>query len=1332
MNNKKVEQLIVIVALSLGLIMALLVGLDGVKPAEVRAATFTVTKTADTSDGNCDADCSLREAIVAADNSAGADTITLGSGTFNLTLGSSEEIYDDPNTDDLDILNNPVTIIGQGPDATIIDAGGRHRIFDIAYGITVVISGVTIQNGDSGGVAAESGVYTGGGIYNQGNLTLINTVVISNNSNNSGGGIKNSGTLVIEKSRIVNNSSLDTPGAGIYNDDTLSLLDSTVSGNNTTDTGGGLYNSLNATALITNSTFSDNIAQIDGGAIYNADDTTLLLTNSTLSDNSATQGGAINNRGHLNLLNSTVADNTATAGGGIYNLDNGVIVGVVTMTNMIVANNTGGDCQEDAGAAPVAPPYGFSSAGHNLDSDGSCNLTGTGDLPNTAPLLFPLSDNGGDTQTHAIPTTSPAYNAGDNAVCPATDQRGVARPQEGSCDIGAYEKVLLPIIDATPLQFEFFAALGSTVPQTQSLLIDNIGDGGAAAFTWTVSTAGYDDWLEAAPPLTGTGPTFVDIIAATGGLTTPGLYTGQILVTEEKGGSSAVVPVTLTLSDSLSLTPQSLYFGATQGGSNPAAQGIALNLSSNTAWTAGDNATWLSLSPMAGTWPWTDTITVSPAISGLAAGTYYGEVAVNAPDAYYPTESVEVTLVVSPTNAASLPDVPVEIDEADHGKVFTITPGLYAEIGLRYTPSSGGRWSVISTTLGQGSDGNPIFRLAQESEIQGGGSGGSVGFSVLELFRFDPLQAGEAVVEFEYRGPDGQVDSTRPFSVVLRAVGSFEDWLTEGRPSPDDSLPPFTAPQDQLSGAAVGAQALPAALDWCDENGCTPIKHQGVCGSCWSFATNAVVESAILRRDNQTKNLSEQFLISCNPYGFSCAAGGWWAFDLFQNDISSIGSGPGAIYTTDYAYTGLDTACVAGASHHEQLASWSYVGDNALSIPPAEDIKRAIQEHGPVAAAVCVGTEFFKYKSGVFNTNEASACGGYSINHAIVLVGWNDVEGVWLLRNSWGTGWGESGYMRIAYGTSNIGYGAAYVVYEGTGGSVSPATAVNAPTELQAAADDAKAILTWTDNSDDETGFEIWRAIGNGSFTLVDTVDPNSTSYDDQGLTCNTGYSYQVRAIKGVDQSEFSNTANVTTLGCAQLAVPTGFVAQGFVDKIELSWVDTNTTEDGYEIWRWNPDTQQWELIGEVGSNVTQYTDTAGLEHGPAYYYQIRAIEGANESNFSDTTASARLTKNLINAPSNLTPAEAPSGQVALTWADNSNNESGFIIERWNPQLNVWAEVGTTLTDTESYMDVTTQCHATYSYQVIATDGNGSYSNYSNLATLSTCITKVYLPLIMK
>jgi hypothetical protein len=236
-------------------------------------------------------------------------------------------------------------------------------------------------------------------------------------------------------------------GGGIFNNGgNLTLTNSTVSGNSATlGFGGGILN--NGSLNLTNSTVSGNgnTATNIGGGIFNDNGGSVSLINSTVSGNSSHTAGGIrnDNGGSVSLINSTVVSNTGTStAGGIHNF------GSVTLTNSIVANSlTGSDCDGN----PIT------SQGYNLDSDNTCNLTATGDITNTNPLLGPLADNGGDTLTHALLAGSPAIDHIPNGTngCGTTittDQRAGVRPQGSGCDIGAYEvgalvdNLYLPII----------------------------------------------------------------------------------------------------------------------------------------------------------------------------------------------------------------------------------------------------------------------------------------------------------------------------------------------------------------------------------------------------------------------------------------------------------------------------------------------------------------------------------------------------------------------------------------------------------------------------------------------------------------------------------------------------------------------------------------------------------------------------------------------------------------------------------------------------------------------------------------------------------------------
>lgn len=412
------------------------------------AATLTVTKTADTNDGVCDADCSLREAVaVAAPN----DTVQF-SALFNspqtITLGGTHIT-----------INKNLTINGPGEILLTLDANNQSRTFRITSNVTVVINDLKITGGGN--------VSTGAAVENEGNLTL-NRVNISGNSaaghSAYGGAIFNLGTVTI-------------------NDSTLSGNRSQASSNN--GGGGAIYNDINKTVNVNRSTFALNSAYSEGsvyggGAIQNSG--FLTVTASTFSgnrgDGSGSTGGAICNLGRASFTNSTFSGNVAAANGGaiysviFYNF-------LTTLTNVTVAGNSasnGGGIYIDNSttvrpqnsiiannSASIAPDVrGFVvSDGNNLigNSAGSTNWDAS-DILNTNPQLTPLGNYGGTTQTFNLMPLSPAIDRSGITVFPTTDQRGVARPQGSAPDIGAVEyntvtiqPPSLPAIDA----FTFFS-----------------------------------------------------------------------------------------------------------------------------------------------------------------------------------------------------------------------------------------------------------------------------------------------------------------------------------------------------------------------------------------------------------------------------------------------------------------------------------------------------------------------------------------------------------------------------------------------------------------------------------------------------------------------------------------------------------------------------------------------------------------------------------------------------------------------------------------------------------------------------------------------------------
>jgi len=298
-----------------------------------------------------------------------------------------------------------------------------------------------------------------------------------------------------------------------------------------------------------------------------------------------------------------------------------------------------------------------------------------------------------------------------------------------------------------------------------------------------------------------------------------------------------------------------------------------------------------------------------------------------------------------------------------------------------------------------------------------------LGAPEIQTLRFQAAHAGDTNLRLVYRRPwEQDVPLAQEFSLSVEAIGPF----TQPPPTPMTEAPQTSSALSVDLGEA-GPLGLPSAFNWCDLGACTPVKDQGGCGSCWAFSTVGPLESNILIHDGVEKDLSEQYLLSCNVDGGSCR-GGWFAHQYHESEIPPGEPDAGAVYEADFPYVAWEASCNPPHTHHEKIVDWAYVATDG-GLPSVGAIKQAILDHGPVSVAIRIDSAFRSYTGGVFETNEVGAP-----NHAVVLVGWDDTQGtngIWYLRNSWGPYWGEGGYMWIGYNVSSVGYAANYVVYPG-------------------------------------------------------------------------------------------------------------------------------------------------------------------------------------------------------------------------------------------------------------------------------------------------------------
>ncbi|TMK57322.1 MAG: hypothetical protein E6G51_06025 [Actinobacteria bacterium] len=374
-------------------------------PASVEAATFTVNTTDDTTvAGGCTTEpaCSLRDAVAAASASADPDDlVVVPAGNYSISSG------------ELSVAGEgTVTVRGAGARSTVVDAHQTSRVFNVSAD-KAVLEGLTVTGGATEVSDGSEAPGDGGGIlaFEGGEVLLRGLTVSGNTAGQNGGGVS-------------------APPEGT-NRTAVTISDSTISGNHVSGgaaeaLGGGVY--VLGKFSMTNSTVTGNSAEssilapvVQGGGV-------LLAIDPAATE--ASEG---------TIVNSTIAGNSVGmagigAGLGVYNpmpMTGGSAT--LAVKNTIVAGNTAPTGQSDCALVAMV------SSNHNISSDGSCMFTDAGSKQSTDPLLGGLQNNGGETDTLALRPGSPAIDAGTNDGCPGTDQRGVARPQGSSCDIGAFE-----------------------------------------------------------------------------------------------------------------------------------------------------------------------------------------------------------------------------------------------------------------------------------------------------------------------------------------------------------------------------------------------------------------------------------------------------------------------------------------------------------------------------------------------------------------------------------------------------------------------------------------------------------------------------------------------------------------------------------------------------------------------------------------------------------------------------------------------------------------------------------------------------------------------------
>lgn len=271
------------------------------------------------------------------------------------------------------------------------------------------------------------------------------------------------------------------------------------------------------------------------------------------------------------------------------------------------------------------------------------------------------------------------------------------------------------------------------------------------------------------------------------------------------------------------------------------------------------------------------------------------------------------------------------------------------------------------------------------------------------LKEIEKLQSLNSMAEF---GENLYTDQCYEDFLREHTMGPMPDGLCWKSPGP----PPYDGPVDKSK-----------ATDWRDKGYVNEVKDQKACGSCWAFSTVATMEAAWFRKTGNLLRLSEQELVSCDVGGQDkgCNGGGFdTAFDW------TIKNG-GIALESDYPYTGKDDSCDSAAAkkHAAVFSKFTFLDANKGTNETV--FLAALQNEQPFSISLAATNAWHSYKGGIVTSSSCGARSG-SVNHAVVIVGYGIDGGTpyWIVRNSWNSGWGENGYIRLAYGqnTCNLAY----------------------------------------------------------------------------------------------------------------------------------------------------------------------------------------------------------------------------------------------------------------------------------------------------------------------